>query len=495
MNLCDVLHAAGETAPPPGKAAEAALAAATHVTEDSRRVRRGSLFVAVPGAKGDGHAFAQAAKDAGAIAIVGEREGVTELEGLPYVQVRHARRTAGLCAHALAGNPAHGMTVVGVTGTNGKTSTAALIDAIFRAAGLRTALLGTLGYVVDGKLHEANHTTPFGEDLANIFAEARDAGVTHVSMEASSHALEQHRVAGIPFAAAAFTNLTQDHLDYHGTMEAYRDAKAILFRGLHPVTGLAVVNADDPAGDFYRNAAPCRSVTYGANGNCRAVNVQATMNHTTFSLETPWGTHPVKLRLLGHYNVANALCAAAIGGGLGIALDTVVAALESQPCVPGRFEPVTSGESFQVVVDYAHTDDGLRSALDAARRLCGGRIITVFGCGGDRDKTKRPKMGNVAGRLSDYCILTSDNPRTEDPFRILLDAEVGLQQAGKKKGADYDVIEDRATAIRTGISMARPGDLVMIAGKGHEDYQIIGTEKTHFDDREVARLVLSELRR
>ncbi len=411
---------------------------------------------------------------------------------MPYVQVCHARRAAGLAAHGLAGNPANAMTVVGITGTNGKSSTVALTDAIFQQAGYRTALLGTLGYVVNGELRGQSHTTPFGEDLAELFAEAAAGGVTHVTMEVSSHALDQQRVAGIPFRVGAFTNLTQDHLDYHGTMEAYRDAKALLFRALPADTGVAVVNLDDPEGDFYRGQAPCVCHTYGEHADCQARNIHATMRETAFELVTPWGSARVSLKLLGKHNVYNALCAAAIAGGLGIPVETIARGLESLPCVPGRFEPVTTKEPFQVVVDYAHTDDGLKNVLEAARQFCKGRIITLFGCGGDRDKTKRPRMGNVAGRLSDYCILTSDNPRTEDPYRILLDAEVGLQQAGRRKGEHYEVIEDRATAIRTAIGLAKPGDLVMIAGKGHEDYQIIGTEKIHFDDRETARAILAE---
>lgn len=494
MKLSDVLRDADELAGPLTDEALAALDAATHVTEDSRRVQSGGIFVAVIGTHGDGHSHARAAADSGATVILGERAGMDALDGIPYVQVRHSRRAGGLCAHALAGNPAAKLTVIGVTGTNGKSSTVALIDAILRNTGHRTAIFGTLGYVVAGETKGQEHTTPFAEDLAPLFAEAVAAGVTHVTMEVSSHALHQHRVAGIPFAAAAFTNLTQDHLDYHGTMEAYRDAKALLFRGLDAETGLAVVNLDDPRGTHYRDVSPCRAVTYGAAGDCRAENVHLTLQHSRFDLVTPWGAHPVALPLLGLHNVANALCAAAVAGGLGIPVADIAQGLESLPCVPGRFEPVATGHAFQVVVDYAHTDDGLLNVLEAARALASGKIITLFGCGGDRDKTKRPKMGNVAGRLSDYCILTSDNPRTEDPYRILLDAEVGLQQAGRQKGKDYEVIEDRATAIAHAIRRAKPGDLVLIAGKGHEDYQIIGKVKIHFDDREVARAILKELR-
>lgn len=494
MNLYDLLRDAGEITGEISPAARAALEAATHATEDSRKARAGSIFVAVDGSHGDGHLYSSHAVHAGAIAVMGQREGIAELEGVPYIPVRHARRAASLCAHALLGNPAAGMTVIGVTGTNGKSSTVALIDSILRSAGNRTCLFGTLGYVIAGEAHEAPHTTPFGEELALLFAEGAKAGCTHAVMEVSSHSLHQHRVAGIPFAVAAFTNLTQDHLDYHGSMEAYRDAKAMLFQGLAE-DGLAVVNAEDPQGEFYAGQSKARCLRYGGAGDVRAENVRATMKRTSFDLVTPWGRKHVDLPLLGKHNVANALCAAAVAGGLGIPLETIAQGLEALPSVPGRFEPVTGNEPFQVVVDYAHTDDGLRNVLEAARQLCDGKIITVFGCGGDRDKTKRPKMGKVAGQLSDYCILTSDNPRTEDPYRILLDAEVGLQQAGKRKGEHYEVMEDRLTAIEAAIHRARTGDLVMIAGKGHEDYQILGTEKIHFDDREVARAILGGLRK
>lgn len=493
MNLLDTLQAAGLLASPPDEETRAALDMVQHVTEDSRRVRPGSLFVAVSGTRTDGHDYASQAAAAGAVLIAGERPRTRRLDGLPYLHVSHARWAGGLCAHALRGNPARAMTVIGVTGTNGKSSTVALIDAILRASDKRTAVFGTLGYVIAGESKGQEHTTPFAEDLAALFDEAAAAGVTHVTMEVSSHALHQRRVAGIPFTVAAFTNLTQDHLDYHGTMEAYRDAKAMLFTGLDASHGTAVVNLDDPHGAYYRQAAPCRTIPYGKGAACRADDVRMTMQYTAFNLITPWGEAPLRLPLLGMHNVSNALCAAAAAGAAGASLEAIVSGLEGLPSVPGRFEAVGEGRDFQVVVDYAHTDDGLRNVLEAARALCAGKIITVFGCGGDRDKTKRPKMGKVAGSMSDFCILTSDNPRTEDPYRILLDAEVGLQQAGRRKGTDYEVIEDRATAIETAIRRAAPGDLVLIAGKGHEDYQIIGTEKIHFDDREVAREVLRRM--
>jgi len=382
------------------------------------------------------------------------------------------------------------MTVVGITGTNGKSSTAFLTQAVLRHAGHACANFGTLGYEIAGHCLPAAHTTPFAEELAHIFKKANDAGLSHVVMEVSSHALEQQRVAGIEFDVAAFTNLTQDHLDYHHDMDNYRQAKLQLFHELTGAGRFTVVNADDPSAQAFIAASkvPCHS--FGRAGQCRALRIRTSMGSTQFHLLTPWGEAEVALKLLGRHNTSNALCAAAICGGMGMPVDRIAEGLAALQSVPGRFEPVDAGQDFFVIVDYAHTADGLRNVLQAARELTKGRVITVFGCGGDRDKGKRPKMGAVAAKLSDFAILTSDNPRTEDPHRIILDVEVGLQRAGKRKKDDYLVIERRQDAIRQAISMARPADLVMIAGKGHEDYQILGTNRIHFDDREVARAAL-----
>ncbi len=465
------------------------------VTEDSRKVRAGSVFVAAPGARHDGHDFAEAAVRQGAVAVLGGREGVDAIAGAPYLRVEHPRSAAGVLAHALAGNPSRQMTVVGITGTNGKSSTACLAQSIFRAAGHTAGNFGTMGYDVGGRTIPAPHTTPFGEELAAIFLQAREAGVTHVAMEVSSHALAQDRVAGVKFEAAAFTNLTQDHLDYHLDMERYRMAKLRLFALVAPPTGVSVVNADDASAEFFVSAARTRCYTYGREGDVRASGIEPGFDGSRFRLITPWGEAPVHLRLLGRHNVWNALCAAAVCGGLGTRIETVAAGLGALPAVPGRFEPVFAGQDFHVIVDYAHTDDGLQNVLSAARELCAGRVITLFGCGGDRDRGKRPKMGAVAGRMSDFAVLTSDNPRTEDPLRILDDVEPGLRGAGKERDRDYLVIPDRRLAITRAVALARSGDLVMIAGKGHEDYQILGTEKIHFDDREVAAEALHALLR
>jgi len=462
------------------------------ITEDSRRCIPGSLFVAATGTKVDGHDFISFAVGGGAIAVIGERSGFNQSAGVPYISVPDARRALGILAHAFHGDPSHHMAVIGVTGTNGKTTTARMVQRILHTHGVTCACFGTIGYDIAGTIHEARHTTPFGEELADMFARARDAGETHVVMEVSSHALEQERVAGIKFTCAAFTNLTQDHLDYHKNMDAYRDAKLMLFKRIDGEGSFTVVNLDDPAGDAFKAASRVTCYTFGKNGNCCAHNASIGARRTQFTLQTPWGSALVTMKMLGTHNVANALCAATICGGLGVPVETIASALASLESVPGRFEHVDAGQDFQVIVDYAHTDDGLRNVLNAASEICEGRVIVVFGCGGDRDKGKRPKMGKVAAELADFAIVTSDNPRSEDPERILLDIEVGLQHAGKTKYDDYLMILDRKEAIQTAIGMAKPDDLVIIAGKGHEDYQLLGKTRIHFDDREIAREILLE---
>lgn len=460
------------------------------VSEDSRKVQPGDLFVAVAGGHFDGHLFAASAVKAGAVAILGNQIGIRSFEGRPYLYSEEPRRTAALLAHQLAGDPTSALTVIGITGTNGKSSTALLTQSILRRAGYPTSNFGTMGYDIGGTHLAGAHTTPFGDELARLLRQSVVAGDTHVVMEVSSHALAQERVAGIRFHAAAITNLTQDHLDYHETMDAYRDAKLRLFRRVTGEDAFTVVNKADPAAAHFLEASPTRTVTYGENGVLRARNIRLGMSNTRFTLATPTGERDVTIQLLGHHNIQNALCAAAIGYGLRLSLDTIVAGLGDLERVPGRFDAVDCQQDFFVIVDYAHTEDGLRNVLEAAHHLCKGRIITVFGCGGDRDRGKRPKMGKTAGELSHYCVLTSDNPRSEDPYRILLDVEVGLQKAGKSKDEDYAVIESRAEAIQHAIGQARRGDLVLIAGKGHEDYQILADKTIHFDDREVAEQAL-----
>ena len=475
----------------------------TSVTEDSRRVKQGSLFVAVQGGHSDGHDYIADAVASGAVAVLGNEPGYATMPaGIPYIQHKNPRQAAALLSHELVGNPSRSMCVIGVTGTNGKTSTAFLIHHILKQAAFPCAKFGTLGYDLGDKVVAAPHTTPFGEDLADLFLQAQKTGMRYVAMEVSSHALAQERVAGIAFNVAAFTNLTRDHLDFHQTMEAYLQAKRILFErvreahenGQSEWPCFTVVNYEDLNAARFMSVLPEQCYTFGEGGQVTAESVRLRLDGADFVLITPWGTANATISLVGRHNVLNALCAVAVCGGLGVPFAAIVSGLESLACVPGRFEPVAAGEAFQVVVDYAHTDDGLRNALHAARAVCEGRIICVFGCGGDRDSGKRPKMGLVVAELADYIVATSDNPRTEDPYRILLDVEVGLQRGGKRKHEDYVVIASRREAIFHAIAQARKGDLVLIAGKGHEDYQIIGTDRIHFDDREQVLEALQERR-
>lgn len=469
---------------------EAAGIAVAGITEDSRRVRPGFVFVAAPGMRSDGHQYAEQAVARGAVALLGDKPGLTSLHGVPYLYAPCPRVALGIAAHALAGDPSRAMTVIGVTGTNGKSSIVTMARQVLESAGHPTAALGTLGYVIGGVSETAPHTTPFGEDLAGLFARALAAGERHVVMEVSSHSLEQERVAGIDFDVAAFTNLTQDHLDYHVDMESYRQAKLRLFERIEGEGRFTVVNLDDPSGPVFASSSRVPCHTFGREGACRAEQVRHGIDRTWFVGRTPWGVQEFNMALLGNHNVSNALCVIAICGGLGVELAALAAGIAALERVPGRFERVDAGQDFQVVVDYAHTDDGLKNVLAAAREICRNRVIVVFGCGGDRDRTKRPKMGAVAARLADYAIVTSDNPRTEDPQRILEEIEPGVVAGGKVKGRDYVVEPDRATAIAMAVDMAAPGDLVLIAGKGHEDYQILGTGRIHFDDREVASAAL-----
>ncbi|MCX5770579.1 MAG: UDP-N-acetylmuramoyl-L-alanyl-D-glutamate--2,6-diaminopimelate ligase [Candidatus Hydrogenedentes bacterium] len=463
------------------------------VTEDSRRVMRGSIFVAAPGVRSDGHDYAARAVELGAIAVIGSRPGLDALCGVPYIYTARPRSALGLIAHELRGNPSRRMTVIGVTGTNGKSSSVVMIHRVLESCGFPSAALGTLGYQIGHQTLPAPHTTPFGEDLAEMFGRADEAGCSYVVMEASSHAIDQDRIAGIDFKVAAFTNLTQDHLDYHADMYSYRRAKIKLFEHIRGAGRFTVVNVDDPSAPHFIAASHVPCHTYGAGGEVRAEDIHIGLEGTRFTARTPWGAAPVEMHLLGRHNVQNALCVITVCCALGLPLDVVARGVGMVRSVPGRFERIETGRGFEVAVDYAHTDDGLRNVLEAAREVCPGRVIVVFGCGGDRDRTKRLKMGAVAARLSDFAIVTSDNPRTEEPNSIIAAIVPGVEAAGKKEGVDYCVMPDRRQAIARAVQMACPGDLVMIAGKGHEDYQILGTTKIHFDDREEARAALARL--
>jgi UDP-N-acetylmuramoyl-L-alanyl-D-glutamate--2,6-diaminopimelate ligase len=464
----------------------------TGVTDDSRSVKPGHLFVAVKGERVDGHKFLAQAVSAGASAVIVEGPAASGV--VPTVRVRDSRRALGIVASRFHRDPSSALTMIGVTGTNGKTTTTYLCKALLEHAGRRVGLIGTVAYQVGNETIPAAHTTPGAVELQSLLRHMLDAGMDTVVMEASSHALALDRVVGCEFDTGVFTNLTQDHLDFHRDMDEYFRAKLRLFTGLSSGGAKhrpkrAVLNADDPRSRDIAAATKAPVWTYGirAESDVRALDVRLSLAGTTFTALTPAGRFPVESRLVGEHNVSNVLAAIGVALQEGLAPEQIRAGVASVANVPGRFERVEAGQDFTVVVDYAHTDDALIRLLTAAQTLKTGRIITVFGCGGDRDRGKRPKMGRAAARLSDLVILTSDNPRTEDPQAILKEVEVGVREVLGPEDARYEVIADRAQAIETAVREARTGDTVVIAGKGHEDYQIIGTTKFPFDDRVVAR--------
>jgi UDP-N-acetylmuramoyl-L-alanyl-D-glutamate--2,6-diaminopimelate ligase len=447
------------------------------LTHDTREVGPGALFVCVPGARVDGHDLAAEAVAAGAVALVCERPLPLDV---PQAIVPDARAAMAPLADRFYGAPTRDLRVVGVTGTNGKTTTAYLVHAVLEAAGLQCGILGTVEQRVGGRSEPVERTTPEAIPLQRTFRRMLDAGDVACAMEVSSHALALHRVDDVRFAVAAFTNLTQDHLDFHPTMEDYFAAKALLFDGRCP----GAVNADDPYGR--RLPAALRYGIDPANeADVRARDVVLRASGTSFRLVTPRGERSVTSRLPGAFNVSNTLAAVSVGLLLGLDLDAVVDGVESMPGVPGRMEPVAVGRPFAVIVDYAHTPDALRMVLETARGFCDGRLRVVFGCGGDRDRTKRPLMGAVAVALADDVVVTSDNPRSESPEAI-----IAAILTGAGVGAGVTVEPDRRAAIALAIARANPGDVVVIAGKGHEQGQEQAGVKRPFDDRVVAREVL-----
>jgi UDP-N-acetylmuramoyl-L-alanyl-D-glutamate--2,6-diaminopimelate ligase len=460
---------------------------------DSRKVQAGGVFFAFPGEQVDGHRFVAAARGAGAVAVVSERSA--EDAGV-WVQVRHGRRALAQAALTFYDHPDRRLKLIGVTGTNGKTTTVYLIDSILRTAGLTTARLGTIEHRVGDRAVAAVNTTPESLDLVRFLVQLEELGGSHACFESSSHALELGRVYGFALDTAVFTNLSQDHLDFHGDMESYLAAKHKLFEGegaRPPRTG--VINVDDPAGRSFLALRGFEAVTYGTavEATIRASEIEADRDGLRFTMDSPQGSLELRSKLRGRFNVGNILAAAGVGLTQGLELERIQEGIEQCSGAPGRFEIIDEGQPFLVAVDYAHSDDALAKLIESARKILGGRgrVLTVFGCGGDRDRRKRPKMGEAAGRLSDRVIVTSDNPRHEDPLRILADAEVGLQRVD----ADYERVPDRRQAIEQAISEAREGDIVLLAGKGHETYQQVGSEKRPFDDRETAREVLRALGR
>ena len=464
-------------------------AEARDVTHDSRTCEPGSVFVAIRGEKTDAHRFIPQAVERGAVAIISELRG--GWENVPaWIQVTGARAALAQSAAAVHGRPSQRLKLVGITGTNGKTTTAHLIDSIIRASEGTSAMFGTITHRVGNEAAAAANTTPEASDIQRMLAQAIAAGCRSAVMEVSSHAIELHRADALKFAVAVFTNLTRDHLDYHGTMESYFSAKAKLFNAsLGSPPGTSVINVDDEYGRRLFGSAKGDRITYGF-GNRTDVGTddfKLSSNGLAFTASTPAGKIEIVSPLVGRFHVYNILAAIAAGLALEASLDDIGRGIGECRTVSGRFEQVTlNGSSqtpFTVIVDYAHTDDALRNVLQTAREVAGtGRVITVFGCGGDRDRTKRAPMGELAASLSDVAIVTSDNPRTENPEAIIEDIEAGL----KKSERPYVKLTDRREAIYYAIAEAREGDVVLIAGKGHETYQIIGERTTHFDDHEVA---------
>jgi UDP-N-acetylmuramoyl-L-alanyl-D-glutamate--2,6-diaminopimelate ligase len=481
-----------------GKLTGAGSVVVTDVSHDSRRAGGGSLFVAVRGGLFDAHKFVPQVIAQGAVGIVSELERSNEmLPGLDlgttaWLEVENVRRAMALAAAEVHHHPSRELDLVGITGTNGKTTTAYLIASIPEAAGEPVVMTGTVEYRLGAERHKADRTTPEATDMQRMLRRAVEIGCKTAVMEASSQAMDFHRCDALEFAVAVFSNLTRDHLDYHKTMENYWYAKQRLFDvRLGSKPRVSVVNLDDPYGVELANRLKkegLRVITYAvkSEADVTALNPKFSLEGMRFNLRTPAGEREFHSPLVGPPHIYNTLAAVASGLALDYHLDIITGALEKCTGAPGRFERVPHDGDFAVVVDYAHSDDALLNVLRTAREVTKGRIITVFGCGGDRDGSKRAPMGEAAGSLSDVVILTSDNPRTEDPEKILADAEVGIRKTGKP----YRKIADRRAAIHQAISEARSNDLVLIAGKGHEDYQIIGREVFHFDDKEVAREVL-----
>jgi UDP-N-acetylmuramoyl-L-alanyl-D-glutamate--2,6-diaminopimelate ligase len=478
---------------------------------NSRRVEPGFVFVAMRGESSDGNRYIDTALKNGAVAVVTDSKSEHRRENIPWAVVPNGRRALSRMSANFYGHPAEKLKIIGITGTNGKTTTSFLCESILRHCARPSALIGTIEYHVPVKANATQaglpykilaspHTTPEALELNQVFAEAFAAGATHAVMEVSSHALAQERVWGVPYEVAVFTNLTRDHLDYHKSMDSYFEAKSILFLGCGTRPPRAsVINADDQYGQSLgqsRKTLSQQVILYGIqNGDFRAMNISLQQDGTKFDLVTPSGSLKIETALIGGINVYNILAAAAAATfACGCSLQQIAEAIAQFKQVPGRFEKVDCGQPFTVVVDYAHTDDALRNltaiARDfASRSSSSGRVITVFGCGGDRDRTKRPLMAEAAGNGSDFVVLTSDNPRSEDPLQIIDDALPGLRQTGTR----HEVEPDRKKAIRLALTEAMPGDVVLIAGKGHEKVQITREGTFPFDDVQVAREALQQI--
>lgn len=476
---------------------------------DSRRVAQGDVFFAVPGAHADGHRFVNQAIERGAIAVVVANKAKVP-RGVTFVCVHDVRATMGLWAAQFYAHAGRRLKIVGVTGTNGKTTTTYLVESIFASAGMEPGVIGTINYRYGGKEMPAHHTTPESPDIHALMAEMAQRGVRSVAMEVSSHALVQERVRGVEFDVGVFTNLSRDHLDYHQSMDEYFLAKSRLFTDYLPASGksakAAVINGDDARGRELLGRAQRAGLTtwsYGSRGewDIKPLQVHHDVSGQSGRIKVKDRVLDFSSELIGAANLDNILAAVAVGFALRIPQTAIVEGIKKLRYVPGRLQRVENSRGVLVLIDYAHTPDALEKTLGAVRPLTDAKLLTVFGCGGDRDRGKRPLMGEIAARLSDVVVLTSDNPRSEDPERILLEIEAGMQKTGISKlethAAEVDGVHgygvevDRRKAIGLALSWAQAGDVVVIAGKGHEDYQILGKQKIHFDDREVARDILS----
>ncbi|HLK48739.1 MAG TPA: UDP-N-acetylmuramoyl-L-alanyl-D-glutamate--2,6-diaminopimelate ligase [Bryobacteraceae bacterium] len=455
---------------------------------DSRRVGQGYLFFAFPGSRTDGRRFAEDARSRGAVAVASESPAPADYEGI-WIEVEHGRRALALAARNFYNRPDERLGLTGITGTNGKTTTSYLLDSVLRAAGHITALIGTIEYHLAGRIIPAVNTTPESLELVRLFAELEKQGGSHVTMEVSSHALALGRVYGLQFHTAIFTNLTRDHLDFHGTMESYFAAKRMLFEGAGaPPPKFAVLNRDDESLQGMKLPPETEVSWYGLSpeATLRARQVSSGFDGLRFEVQAGKTRFAVQSPLIGKINVYNILAACGAALSYNIPPETIAAGIARLRAVPGRFERIDEGQPFVVAVDYAHTDDAIRNVIAVARSLSPKRVITLFGCGGDRDRSKRPLMGQAAAENSDLVVLTSDNPRSEDPLAIMNDALVGIRRVD----VPHIVEPDRATAIARALREAREGDIVILAGKGHETYQILKDQTLPFDDRAVAREVL-----
>ncbi|HEY3440799.1 MAG TPA: UDP-N-acetylmuramoyl-L-alanyl-D-glutamate--2,6-diaminopimelate ligase [Paludibaculum sp.] len=485
MTLAELIEDIPLHAPLP--AAWAALSV-SGLEYDSRRAQPGVVFCAFAGAKADGNAFAMQAMERGAVAVVSESPAPDGFTG-PWLHVEHGRQAMSLMSRRLYGAPDAALDLIGVTGTNGKTTTAFCTDAMLRHAGRVTGMVGTIVYRIAGREQVAVNTTPDSLDLMRLMGEVRDAGGQNFTFEVSSHALALRRVWGLTFHTAVFTNLTRDHLDFHGSMEEYFAAKQSLFDGAGgPPPKYAIINCDDEWGRRLRTSKSTTLLRYGLkNGaDLRAEKIEAGFHGLRFDVLYPGGRSRIESKLCGLINVYNLLGAFGAGLSVGLGAEEAAAGLASCDAVPGRFERIDEGQPFLVVVDYAHTDDALRNTIAVARALKPKRVLTLFGCGGDRDRAKRPMMGQAAAEASDFVVVTSDNPRSEDPLMIINDALVGVRRSDTR----HAVERDREKAIEIILNEAGPGDVVLIAGKGHETYQVLKDRTIAFDDREVARRLL-----